>query len=359
MNKDNDTRIDINTEKNQEQNQNIETKQDDNDDNISEINTVSSSKRKVRFKEDTMVKLKQEELALEDRTELLPYRGFLDIKEMMNTKFAYKEAQLSTTLDIIATYLKGQKLLYLESKSYCEFYLNRLMMPTIFLSSLCSVVSGIFNGNTYSAMGVSGATAFNAFLLAIINYLKLDAKAEAHKMTAYSFDQLISECEFTSGKILLSNGKYNKEDEDENSKYEVEIYDLGYIQNFITNIEKKVKETKEKNQFIIPKPIIEKYRDIYDRNIFTEVKNTQIDEMKLLNQLKVITNDEIDVKNRIIKGEREQIVYDELKKISTERNKLIEKLLDHRKELINIDNNLNRSISIIKKYTRGCFKIFY
>ena len=34
-----------------------------------------------------------------------------------------------------------------------------------------------------------------------------------------------------------------------------EKYDLKYIQEYITDIEKKVKEIKEKNQFIIPERI--------------------------------------------------------------------------------------------------------
>jgi hypothetical protein len=117
-------------------------------------------------------------------------RGFLDIKDMMDTKFAYQEGQLSIILDIITMYLKGQKLLYIESKEYCEFYLYRLMMPAIFISSVCSVISGVFSTNENVSIAVACMAALNAFILSIINYLKLDAKAEAHKMTAYSFEQL-------------------------------------------------------------------------------------------------------------------------------------------------------------------------
>jgi hypothetical protein len=60
----------------------------------------------------------------------------IDVNEFTNSKFGYKEGEISIALDIISVYLKGQKLLYLEAKSYCEFYLNRLMMPCILLSSI-------------------------------------------------------------------------------------------------------------------------------------------------------------------------------------------------------------------------------
>lgn len=174
----------------------------------------------------------------------------VDLKLMINDNFSLLESQLSTTLDIIAIYLRGQKILHLESKSYCEYYLYRLMLPTIFISSICSVVSGILNEYKYAAIAVSCLTAFNSFILSIITYLKLDAQAEAHKTSAYSFDQLQSLCEFTSGKILLSN-KQNYDDYDitnnaTDTNHKSIKYDLGYVQKFISEIETKVKDIKEK-----------------------------------------------------------------------------------------------------------------
>ena len=171
----------------------------------------------VDNKEDDETTTSQPENQLIERTEMfdiespkppvtpIPHRGFLSIMDTMNIKFGYNDGKLSTALDLISLYLKGQKMLYLEAKSYCEFYLYRLMIPAIFISSASSVVSGIFYDNTTAVKIVSATSAANTVILSLVNFYKLDAKAEAHKMTAYSFDQLISECEFTSGKILLSN----------------------------------------------------------------------------------------------------------------------------------------------------------
>ena len=78
----------------------------------------------------------------------IPHRGFLDVMDTMNVKFGYNDGKLSAALDLISLYLKGQKMLYLEAKSYCEFYLYRLMIPAIIMSSVSSVISGIFYDNT-------------------------------------------------------------------------------------------------------------------------------------------------------------------------------------------------------------------
>ena len=54
--------------------------------------------------------------------------------DILNDYFSEKEYH-SCALDILATYLKGQKLIYMESKNYCENNLNSLMMPAILLST--------------------------------------------------------------------------------------------------------------------------------------------------------------------------------------------------------------------------------
>ena len=163
-----------------------------------------------------------------------------DIKKELNADFSLLEDQLSTTLHIISIFLKAQKILYIESKNYCEFYLYCLMLPAIFISSMCSVISSSFRDYETTPIVISFMTAINAFILTLITYLKLDAQAEAHKTSAYSFDQLQSLCEFTTGKILLSNGLETQ------TNSGAVTYNIEYVHNFIDQIETKVKEIKEK-----------------------------------------------------------------------------------------------------------------
>jgi hypothetical protein len=97
----------------------------------------------------------------------------------------------------------------------------------------------------------------------------LDAKAEAHKTTAYQFDKLQTMTEFYSGKVLLIKDK----DISKN------------VQKFVEDIEKKVEEIKDTNQFIIPAAIRYRYPNIYSTNVFSEIKKYKIEEKMLKNEL--------------------------------------------------------------------------
>jgi len=168
-----------------------------------------------------------------------------------------EDTYYSITLDLISLYLKGQKILYTESKTFCEMVLYCLMLPAIFISSACTVLNVPLKGVSYGPTIVSALNGFNSFILAFISYVKLDAKAEAHKTSAYQFDKLQAMCEFYSGKTQLTP-----------------INELGKnVYDFVESIEKKVGEIKDANQFSLPEIIRYRYNHIYSYNIFAMMKN--------------------------------------------------------------------------------------
>jgi hypothetical protein len=127
-----------------------------------------------------------------------------EIKKYVNDVFTTNLVTLTSThLDMIGSYLNSQKMIYTESSYYTSTWLNYLMIPTIIISAGASVISGIEDQIPHAPLIISCITAFSAFLLSVINYLKLDAASEAHKISAHQYDKLHSHIMFFSGKSLL------------------------------------------------------------------------------------------------------------------------------------------------------------
>jgi hypothetical protein len=252
-------------------------------------------------------------------------RRIKDVKVIIDEEYNDKDYIISTSLDILALYIKGQRVLYTEAKVYCEQQLNMLMLPAIFLSALSTVLSVSLKDVVQGVYVVSGLTAINSFILSIISYLKLDAKAEAHKTSAYMYDKLGSICEFNSGKIMFFKEEGDQED----------------ILKLVDDVETKITEIKDTNKFILPEVIRFRYKELMSQNLFSTVKKLQINDLVLKTELKSLLNRMDTLKEQAQTNVSLQPDLDDA--IEAKEKKIIE-IIELRKEYIKLNDEFKKLI---------------
>ena len=129
--------------------------------------------------------------------------NFYEQAKQYITIYQNNNTNSSSIIDIIGTYVKGQCILYTEAKTLCEQRLSCLMIPSILFTVVCSIANLLLKDYIYGNLITSCLNGFIAFILALINYLKLDARSEAHRSSAYKYDKLLSYITFQSGKIYF------------------------------------------------------------------------------------------------------------------------------------------------------------
>ena len=220
-----------------------------------------------------------------------------DIESVKFRKLTYKEVARSfdqynsesDELDILITYLNGQKNLYMYSGKFTQYKLHMLMVPIIVLTSSSTLIAPFIMGYKWSGAIISGMNAVVLFLVVLCNYFKLES---AHN----SFSLLSSQYGNLHASLTLGNTHY--------------ATDSGYsdvMSDKIVEFERKILEIRDLMN--IPSEIKLVFPIISHINIFSFIKHIETYKRNLIIRYKDIKNEIRYIRQKGGEGERNKTRY--------------------------------------------------
>lgn len=184
--------------------------------------------------------------------------------------------KFSSEIDILTTYIKGQKNLYIQSKYFTHRKLNCLMFPCLFLTAAITIIAPFIECKHWSGGFISGLNACIALILSLINYLKLESSTEMYLLMANHYDKIETSLEMTNSKLI-----FLEHDEDKRN----------LVLSKIHEVEMKIIELKESNSLLIPEEIKQLFPIICHINIFLFIKKMEVYKKGLIIKFRDIKNE--------------------------------------------------------------------
>lgn len=258
-----------------------------------------------------------------------------DIESAKFRKLTYKEVARSfdqynsesDELDILITYLNGQKNLYLYSGKITQYKLHMLMLPIIVMTSSSTLIAPFIMGYKWSGAIISGMNAIVLFLTVLCNYFKLES---AHN----SFSLLSSQYSNLHASLTLGNSHYTT--------------DYGYnevMSDKIMEFERKTSEIRDSMN--VPSEIKLVFPIISHINIFSFIKHIETYKRNLIIRYKDIKNEIRYIRQNGGEGERKRTRYAFLLSM---KDKLKDEIIQHKNVYNDIENIFVQEIKKAETY---------
>lgn len=198
----------------------------------------------------------------------------------------------SSELDILTTYMKGQKNVYIQSKQLSQWRLNCLMIPSLMITCGITIFSDFIKCDSENTWIMTALNATIGLLIAMMNFLKLESSTTMFLQLANQYDKLEVSLEMTNSKLVLMNTESEKR---------------TLVLNQINAIEEKMNEMKEANNVLIPAEMKQIFPIICHVNIFSFIKKLENHRQILVLKFKDIQNE---IRFILHKWEKEEIELD-------------------------------------------------
>jgi len=187
-----------------------------------------------------------------------------------------KQEKLFSELDIIITYIKGQKYIYSQSFYITQQKVHLLVFPSLFITSAIMVIAPIIQVYPWSGYLLTGLNAILTLFISILNFWNLQYIMTQYNGYATHFDRLETSLIMTRNQIYLI----------EDVKEQTEI-----ILDKLRETENRMMEMKESSSILLPTEIKTQTPIICNFDIFSFIHKMEKRNKNMIVHYKDIKNE--------------------------------------------------------------------
>lgn len=230
-------------------------------------------------------------------------KAYNDIEKSLS-KYYEEDSKYSSKMDILITFMKGQKNIFTQSKYITEKKLNCLMIPILIFSAGMAVFAPFIQNYNWSGGFISGLNIIITTFVSMMNYMKYETHVEMYLQLANHYDKMEISLEMTNSQLLFI----------ENEKEKNEL-----VLSKIKEIEMKMNELKEVYNILLPREIKHMFPIICNLNILSLIKKMETYRKSLIHKFKDVKNE---IRYILYKWKKENQTIDNIQQMK-EKNRLI------------------------------------
>ena len=125
------------------------------------------------------------------RRSKLKQLAFHDVEKMLDKYYDMEfDNKYSSELDILTTFMKGQKNVYIQSKQLAQWRYNCLMIPSLLITCGVTIFTDFVKCDGDNKWIITALNATIGLLIALMNFLKLESSTTMYLQLANHYDKL-------------------------------------------------------------------------------------------------------------------------------------------------------------------------
>ena len=224
--------------------------------------------------------VESDEDCFEEANEYLPKKTLRkltlqNIKRSLD-KYYDSDDKYSSELDILTSFLNGQKHMYSKAKILIQWRLNLLMFPALIGAGITTVLAPFIQKYPWGGSFICGLNAVVTVCMSIIHYLKYESLIESYGLLISHYDRLENSLQIISSKLMFIDNNHER---------------MDLIIKGLDDYEKKMLEIKEMNSCVVPNSICVIFPLISHINIFSFIKRMETYKKNLMLKFKDVKNE--------------------------------------------------------------------